>query len=238
MKTLGLVFLITLLFSHSNAVTVNLHASAGRSFDITYSTPELDETLRVGFTANLNSAMTSGNVASVICMRADDLTYTISDGTSTNAFGFMFGCSQSICTDSLDLSANLIGGTVSYSSNTYTWRTGTDVSNTNRGNTGTATEPTSTFGLRADSEIWSNIPLEDTTAYLRCWGRYNVASATGTINSPALDVSSWPVSSETVSVTTAQLSATTTTSSSTSGAYEKLSYGLIFLVSTITAIMY
>ena len=205
-KIINSIIFLSLILSHLSAITVNIHTERSQSFDITYSTPELDETLHIGFTANLDNPLTSGNVASVICMRADDLTYTIADGTSTRAFAFMYSCSQTTCSDSLSLGANLFGGTVAYSSNTYTWTIGTDVSNTNRGNSGMATSPTSTFGLRADSEIWSNIPLEDTIVYLRCWAQYNVASATGTINSAALDITPWATSSETVAVTTSQLS--------------------------------
>mmetsp|Transcript_22775 Transcript_22775/g.25313 ORF Transcript_22775/g.25313 Transcript_22775/m.25313 type:complete len:172 (+) Transcript_22775:202-717(+) len=142
-------------------------------------------------------------------MRGEDASYTIAEGTSAQAFGMMLSCSTPTCSDSLSAGSNLLGGTVAYSSNTYTWTAGTDVSNTNVGNTGTGTALTTTYGLRADSEIWSNIPVEDSTAFLRCWAQYNVGAAIGNINNAALDVTSWNEDTVTVAVTTSQLSSST-----------------------------
>ena len=205
MASSTLLVLLTILAS-IHWVTINLNTDGSQRFDITYFTPELDETLRVGFTANLDNALTNDRVASLICMRADDATFTIADGTSANGFGVQFSCDSTTCSDTSSPDAALHGGFVSYSSNVYTWTPITDISSTHIENTGSPIALTGTFGLRADSELLSNIPVLNSQAFLRCWAQYNVDTSDASVDGNPSDVSAWNVGTASIQISNTQLS--------------------------------
>ena len=195
----------------------------GQSMSLVYKEPQPGETLRVQTVMQLQGtdALANGNASTVICVNTGSSDYTMADGASAEAFGVMFTCSNAAgCTDSQDVAVNFYGSAVTYASGTdsFEWSPSTriDISAANFGNDrSTGTRVASTWSLASDYADWSNLPLIDQTAYLRCWAKFNVASADANINS-VNTVSDW-TNTENQSVAVVEADLTSVASSSSDG---------------------
>mmetsp|Transcript_13043 Transcript_13043/g.14676 ORF Transcript_13043/g.14676 Transcript_13043/m.14676 type:complete len:139 (+) Transcript_13043:102-518(+) len=136
-----------------------------------YSAPRDTEALRVNAEAKLDSVLSQGNVATVMCGRtaADD--YLIPTGTSVEAFGIMFVCTEAGgCADSLEVGVFFFGSVMSYDGSDYQWEVSTrvDISASNKGTeAGDGLTVSSAFGLDLNFVDVSNIPEENATVYLK-----------------------------------------------------------------------
>ncbi|CAI2371219.1 unnamed protein product [Moneuplotes crassus] len=188
--------------------TINLVTSGSQQLNIIYKEPQDGELLRVQTQVILDSVLGSAKYASAICANTGSSSYTVSDGTTVEAFGFMFACSISGgCTNSQDVGVTFYGSTAQYSSSNWYWKVNTrvDISSVNKGTeAGNGLTVTSVFGLPSNFADWANIPLQDVTAYLKCFGAFNVDSTSANINSDQT-LTSWPTQTEAVTITAADL---------------------------------
>ncbi|CAI2378796.1 unnamed protein product [Moneuplotes crassus] len=221
------ILLLTLLSSGFATKTVNLVTSGTQTLNLIYQEPQSGEELRVQVQTNLDSVLGNDKVSTAICVNTGSSTYTVSDGTTVDAFAFMFSCAVSGgCTDSQGVGVTFFGSTAQYSSSNWNWKVNTrvDISPVNVGTeAGDGTTITSTFRLPSNYASWSKVPSQDETVYLKCFGVFNVATGSGTINSDQT-VTSWGTQSTTVTVTASDLDGSSDGSSDgTSGAIGQFS---------------
>mmetsp|Transcript_14769 Transcript_14769/g.12985 ORF Transcript_14769/g.12985 Transcript_14769/m.12985 type:complete len:139 (+) Transcript_14769:91-507(+) len=136
-----------------------------------YSAPRDTEAIRISGEVKLDAVLGTGKVATVICARtaADD--YLISDGTSVEAFGIMYTCSETNgCSNSLSVGVTLFGAEMLNDNSDYKWepQNRVDISSSNKGTeVGDGLTISSVFGIDLINVDVSNIPEINATVYLK-----------------------------------------------------------------------
>ena len=153
---------------------------------------------------NLDSVLSSGNVATVICTHTNNATYMIEDGDTKPAFAITFSCRISGgCTNSLDVAVFFFGGSVQSSCNDLTWLGSSKVDVTaakKSSDSGNGRTIASTYGFTSNYLGLSNIPLKEKLSYLKWFGKFNVPVSEASVFVDQI-VTSWDSDSQTVFLT-------------------------------------
>ncbi|CAI2379049.1 unnamed protein product [Moneuplotes crassus] len=240
-KIQTLVLLFSLISAGFATKTVNLVTSGTQTLNLIYQEPQSGEELRVQVQVNLDSVLGNGNVATAICANTGTTTFSLSDGATVEAFAFMFSCAVSGgCTDSQGVGVTFFGSTTQFSSSNWNWKVNTrvDISPVNVGTeAGDGTTITSTFRLPSNYADWSNVPRQDVTAYLKCFGIFNVATASGNINADQT-VTSWGAQSTTVTVTASDLDGSSSGTSGALGQFSLIKVGILMMTFAVSSFLY
>ena len=215
-----MVCLLLILLSGTHGKTITLMESGTQKLTVTYLKPDSSEKIRVQFEAKLDANLAADKAVTVYWVKASDSAYTVANNVDTAAFGFSFICQTAGgCTSSTAINASFYGSTINCNAGTCTWKVSNlDVSTMNKGSASitSGSNPTTMYGLDSNWLTWSNIPLVDTTTYLKCWGAFAVDRTAAPLNAQTTvsSISGVQTVNKEVSVKTSELTCQGSTCSS------------------------
>jgi hypothetical protein len=170
-----------------SAKNITLHESSNQYFKLIYGYPQDGEDLRFRVEVKMDKALTSSTVATVVWMDMGTSTYSVTSGTTREAFGIMYYWNTTTWLDGSDIKIDFFGSTnMTYVSSVYTWVQDTihDFANVTKG-----TEEIlgglnihTTYGLDTSYLAWSNLPAINSSLYYKWFAQYGVATSSGTID--------------------------------------------------------
>ncbi|CAI2380559.1 unnamed protein product [Moneuplotes crassus] len=232
---LKLLFLTFLYLSVIKSNPFYLHRDLSKDFNMTYGYPQDGEKTRIQFEAYTDTTMTSSTRSTVICIDTNSTTFTVSDGSTKNAFGMSFYCSQASCTNSSQVSTQFFGSQVTYSSGHYIWThtTNYDIEPMKRGSiSGDGTILKTVYGLDTAYHGWSKIPAVGQVVYLKCFAEFMAGNSQVNINN-SLTLTSWGTSDVVVNVTTNDFQCLQNSTTCSAYLTKVITVGLLVLVSSI-----